>query len=218
MAIGLASMNPIPNSGAVMVQDKSRDKDLEKGFNNFSVAQDFNSDKLVTLDKKGRAIFRDSEELDEHAVAVYLINSPNVDRVMDQLIKEAEMDEIDKPIHNPSYIYEAFTGHKLLCEDQANIEPVLERVYLDKLSKKVNGIVDSFDSEVSGLPYKGKIDAHYPLEERPNGATSEEDGSVKFPMLAHTRVDADTCESILESILTGKGEEIVEDNEFGPVE
>ena len=218
MAIGLASMNPIPNSGAVMIQDKSRDKDLEKGFNNFSVAQDINSDKLITLDKKGKAIFRDSDELNEHTVAVYWINSYNADQVLNQLIQEAEMDEIDKPIHDSSYIYEAITGHKLLSEDQANIEPVLERVYLDKLSKKVNGIVDSFDSEVSGLPYKGKIDAHYPLEERPNGSTSEEDGSVKFPMLAHTKVDVDKCESILESILTGKGEEIVEINELGYTE
>ena len=214
MAMGLASMNPIPGPrvGVVMVHDKSEDKDLGKGFGNFSVTNDFNSQDLLSLDDKGKAIFKKSQELDESPVSVYYVNTVGADRVFNSLIKEACMDYDDRPEHGPSYIYETFTGKQLLCEDQADYDPLLEKVYLDKLSKKVNGIVDSFDSEAKGIMNKGTTDIHYPLEERPLGAAaSEEDGSVKFPMLAHTMIDPDKAEAIWESIITGKGEIDAED-------
>ena len=218
MAIGLASMNPMPGPqlGVVMVHDKLMDKDLTQGYSNYNVLRDFQSDEMLSLDKNGKVVSRKSKELDEHAVAVYLVREVQADAVYDSLLRETEIDYVDRPIHDRMFIYEVFTGHRLLCEDQADYDPLLERVYLDKLTKKVNGIVDGFDSEVKSIMAKGKTDGHYPLEERPNGAT-EEDSSVKFPMLAHATVfddiDMDKAEAILESILTGKGEEVVETDE-----
>jgi len=219
MAIGLASMNPIPGPqlGVVMVHDKPMDKDLTQGYSDYNVMRDFQSDEMLSLDKKGKIVSRKSRELDEHSVAVYLVNEIQADAVYDALLNESKLDYIDRPIHDPTFIYEVFTGHHLLCEDQADYDPLLERVYLDKLTKKVNGIVDGFDSEARSIMVKGKTDGHYPLEERPNGAT-EEDSSVKFPMLAHATmfegIDMNKAEAIFESILTGKGEEVVETNEY----
>lgn len=218
MAIGLASMNPMPGPqlGVVMIHDKPMDKDLTQGYSNYNVLRDFQSDEMLSLDKNGKVISRKSKELNEHAVAVYLVKEIQADAVYDSLLRETEIDYIDRPIHDPMFIYEVFTGHRLLCEDQADYDPLLERVYLDKLTKKVNGIVDGFDSEAKSIMVRGKTDGHYPLEERPNGAT-EEDSSIKFPMLAHTTVfdgiDMDKAEAIFESILTGKGEEVVETDE-----
>lgn len=214
MAIGLASMNPMPGPGlgVVMVHDKPADKDLTQGFGNYNVLHSFDDEDMLGLDRKGKIVSRKSRELDEHSVAVYVVRSIGADHVYDALLKEAELYYEDRPIHNPSFIYEVFTGSKLLCEDQANYEPVLERVYLDHLTKKLHGIVDSFDSELKSIAKPGTTDGHYPLEERPNGA-SEEDSSVRFPMLAQASIfdddEREKAEAILESILTGRGEEVV---------
>ena len=218
MSIGLASMNPMPGPqlGVVMVHDKPMDKDLTQGYSNYNVMRDFQSDEMLSLDKNGKVISRKSKELDEHAVAVYVVNEIQADAVYEALLQESKIDYVDRPIHEQTFIYEVFTGHRLLCEDQADYDPLLERVYLDKLTKKVIGIVDGFDSEARSIMVKGKTDGHYPLEERPEGAT-EEDSSVKFPMLAHATVfdgiSLEKAESIFESILTGKGEEVVETDE-----
>lgn len=214
MAIGLASMNPMPGPGlgVVMVKDEPADKDLAQGYSNYNVLHSFDDEEMLSLDKKGKVVSRKAKELDEHSVVVYLVRSLGADQVYDALLREAELDYDERPIHRPSFIYEVFTGNQLLCEDQAQYDPLLERVYLDKLTKRLNGIVDGFDSEAKGVLAPGKTDAHYPLEERPNGAT-EEDGSVRFPMLAQasafTDDDVEKAEAIFESLVTGRGEEVV---------
>jgi len=213
MAMGLASMNAMPGAriGVVMVQDKP-DKDLTQGWGSYSVTSDFDSDHVLGIDPNGKLATRKSKELNEHSVAVYQVRNLAANLIMAKLLREAQMDYDQRPVHNPSYIYEVFTGNKVLCEDQADYDPLLERVYLDKISKKMNGIVDSFDGDISTI-FKGRIDAHYPLEERPYGASSEEDGSVKFPMLASSIPDIEEMESVLESIMTGKDEVDVETDE-----
>jgi hypothetical protein len=220
MAMGLAMMNAIPGArnGALMIQNNyNRDTDLKDGWSSYSVTPGYDYQDGITLDDKGKLVKRKNSTLGE--VKVYSINTLNVDEVLNSLIEEVNLKYEDRPTHEREYLYEVFTNNKLLTEDQFDYDPLLERVYLDRISKQMSGAVDNIETEVNHNLMnntKNAKDSHYPLEEKPRSTPDEEDTSVNFPLLAEKELDRDEftklfTENSLEDIISGKGETIVED-------
>ena len=206
MSMGLASMNPMPGAvtGALMIKSKP-DKDLEKdGWADYYATKSFDNDDMLGM-HNGKVSLRKTSDLKE--CQVYIINAPKVDEIYNSLLKEA-LDE-DSEIHpDPGYIYSAFTGKYLLTDDQFNFDPLLERVYLDKLSKRLNADASNLENEYA-MKTLNKHEGFYPVKRE------EEDSNVNFPLLDHAVVDRNVYENLLDNYLDkfmkGEGEEIVED-------
>lgn len=206
MSMGLASMNPMPGAvtGALMIKSKP-DKDLEKdGWADYYATKSFDNDDMLGM-HNGKVSLRKTSDLKE--CQVYIIKANNVDEIYDKLLEEA-LDE-DSDIHpDPGYIYSAFTGKYLLTDDQFSFDPLLERVYLDKLSKRLNADASNLENEYA-MKTLNKHEGFYPIKK------DEEDANVNFPLLDHVVLDREEYEDILEEYLnkfiSGEGEEIVED-------
>ena len=162
-AMGLAGMNPVcgisSNHGSLMVNVMNHDKDLETGWGDYkAVTRSLDpNDNLYGIDPNGRVIAKHKFDVmdQKDIVEVFNIKTPNVDTIMESIEREASLPYDRRPVHSQSYIYEAFTGKKLLSEDQYTYDPLLERVELDKWSKILSGEADNMN------PPKEDKDANY---------------------------------------------------------
>ena len=207
MAMGLASMNPMAGAatGAIMIRQKP-DKDLETDpWSNYTVTRGFDNDSMLGMDN-GKLVFKKTKDLKE--CKIYIIKHPNTDKIFDALVEEAlKENQSYKP--DPGFIYSAFTGNYLLTDDQFDYDPLLERVYLDKLSKRLNADATNLENEYSQKELN-KHEGYYPVKK----VGDEDDASTNFPLLAHAQMDQeqlDLLEAYFNKIMTGEGEEIVDD-------
>lgn len=205
MAMGLASMNPMPSAAGGLFIRQKPDKDLENDpWSQYGVARDFDSNQRITMNN-GKVVIKDNKDLRE--CMVYKINSPFVDKVFYELVQEAN-DE-NKEVHQDiGYLYECFTNHILLTDDQIDYDPLLERVYLDKLSKQLNAGSVALDMEAAGREKKESKT----FETKRIG--DEDEANTFFPMLAAYMIkdeDLSKLNEYFDNFITGEGEEIVED-------
>ena len=207
MSMGLASMNPVVGgaTGAILIRQKP-DKDLENdSWGNYTVTRGFDNDSMLGM-SNGKIVFKKTKDLKE--CMIYIIKHPNTDEIFDALVEEAlKEDQSYKP--DPGYIYSAFTGHYLLTDDQFDYDPLLERVYLDKLTKRLNGDAANLEHEYS-MKELNKKDGYYPVKNLDN----EDDASPNFPLLAHKEIDTEHLQLLdeyFERLIKGEGEEVVED-------
>lgn len=206
MAMGLASMNPMPGAvtGALLIRQKP-DKDITDPWGSYGVTRGFDNDSMLSMDD-GKIVVKKTRDIRE--CKVYEIKAKDVDQIFDTLLKEAEnIDQKIKP--DPGYLYSAFTGHYLLTDDQFDYDPLLERVYLDKINKRLNGDASNLENEYS-MKALNKHDGYYPTKR----IGDEDDASPNFPLLAHKKYDAEDLVKLEQSyikFLNGEGEEVVED-------
>lgn len=207
MAMGLASMNPMVGgaTGAIMIRQKP-DKDLETDpWGSYTVTRGFDNSSMLGMDN-GKVVLKKTKNLQE--CKVYIIKHPDVDKIFDALLQEALSE--NKPTRpDPGFLYSAFTGHYLLTDDQFDYDPLLERVYLDKLSKRLNADAVNLENEYS-MKELNKKDGYYPVK----NIGDEAESTPNFPLLAHASIDPEKLkllEMYFNNILTGEGEEIVDD-------
>lgn len=207
MAMGLASMNPVvgASTGAIMIKQKP-DKDLETDpWSNYYVTRGFDNNSMIGI-KNGKLKFRDTSDLRE--CMIYEIKAPNTDKIFDKLLKDA-LTEQKALVEDDGYIYSCFTGHFLLTEDQLDYDPLLERVYLDKFTKKLNADATNLEMEYSTKDLNKK-DGYYPVKK----TGDEDDSSTIFPLLAHMELSdeqLDKLDEYFNLLLNGEGEEVVDD-------
>lgn len=146
-AMGLASMNPVmgvAGQGCMLVNVMNHDKDLELGWKDYKAvcrSMDPNDD-LYGIDQNGRILAKHKHDVMDSPDIVtecYIIKTPDVDKVMSSIEEEASLPYEDRPVHQYDYIYESFTGKKLLSESQLDLDPLLEKVELDKMSGVMSG-------------------------------------------------------------------------------
>jgi hypothetical protein len=146
-AMGLASMNPVigvSGQGCMLVNVMNHDKDLELGWKDYKAvcrSMDPNDD-LYGIDQNGRILAKHKHDVMDSPDIVtecYIIKTPDVDKVMSSIEEEASLPYEDRPVHQYDYIYESFTGKKLLSESQLDLDPLLEKVELDKMSGVMSG-------------------------------------------------------------------------------
>lgn len=207
MSMGLASMNPMPGAvtGALLIRQKP-DKDLEQDpWGTYGVTMGFDNNSMLSMDN-GKVVVKKTKDLRE--CKVYKILSENVDQIFQALVEEANKEDQEYK-QDPGYLYSAFTGHYLLTDDQFDYDNLLERVYLDKLSKRLNGDAANLENEYASKMLN-KHDGYYPVKK----VGDDDDPSPNFPLLAHTQLDDDDLEKLDEyynRFLSGEGEEIVQD-------
>jgi hypothetical protein len=104
-------------------------------------------------------------------------------------------------------LYEVFTNHKQYIEDQPNYDTLLEKVYMDKVSKAFEGIKDEVDSikkhDRTMTSHKLNLD---PMTTDKGDLDGE---GLCFPILASA--DLEKIDSEYEAILRGERDSIVED-------
>lgn len=146
-AMGLASMNPVmgvAGQGCMLVNVMNHDKDLELGWKDYKAvcrSMDPNDD-LYGIDQNGRILAKHKHDVMDSPDIVtecYIIKTANVDKVMSSIEEEASLPYEERPVHQYDYIYESFTGKKLLSESQLDLDPLLEKVELDKMSGVMSG-------------------------------------------------------------------------------
>ena len=146
-AMGLASMNPVmgvAGQGCMLVNVMNHDKDLELGWKDYKAvcrSMDPNDD-LYGIDQNGRILAKHKHDVMDSPDIVtecYIIKTANVDKVMSGIEEEASLPYEERPVHQYDYIYESFTGKKLLSESQLDLDPLLEKVELDKMSGVMSG-------------------------------------------------------------------------------
>ena len=146
-AMGLASMNPVmgvAGQGCMLVNVMNHDKDLELGWKDYKAvckSMDPNDD-LYGIDQNGRILAKHKHDVMDSPDIVtecYIIKTANVDKVMSSIEEEASLPYEERPVHKYDYIYESFTGKKLLSESQLDLDPLLEKVELDKMSGVMSG-------------------------------------------------------------------------------
>lgn len=146
-AMGLASMNPVmgvSGQGCMLVNVMNHDKDLELGWKDYKAvcrSMDPNDD-LYGIDQNGRILAKhkhDVMDAPDIVTECYIIKTANVDKVMSSIEEEASLPYEERPVHQYDYIYESFTGKKLLSESQLDLDPLLEKVELDKMSGVMSG-------------------------------------------------------------------------------
>ena len=146
-AMGLASMNPVmgvAGQGCMLVNVMNHDKDLELGWKDYKAvcrSMDPNDD-LYGIDQNGRILAKhkhDVMDAPDIVTECYIIKTPDVDKVMSSIEEEASLPYEERPVHQYDYIYESFTGKKLLSESQLDLDPLLEKVELDKMSGVMSG-------------------------------------------------------------------------------
>lgn len=160
--MGLASMNPVvgtnTNSGGTyIINNLSQDKDLQNS--NLSVSKTLNKkSSIITLDKKGKLVTKPIETLQNSLVEIFFVKN---DSNYGKLLEELSVDYNFRKTHNSDYIYELFTGNKLLTEDQIRYDPLLEQIDLPKLSKIISGEADNIKDQFNKMKTK-KISKYVP--------------------------------------------------------
>lgn len=210
MAMGLASMNPIPGGGvgALFIRQKP-DKDLERDpWAQYGVTSDFDSNDRITMNH-GKVVLKKNDDLRE--CMVYRINSDDALKIYAVLLKEASTNDEEKEVHDDlGYLYSCFTGHYLLTEDQLDYDPLLERVYLDKLSKSLRADAAVLDFEAVGRENKKESKTFETKK-----VDEEDDANTIFPMLAsYDIIEDEKLEKLNEYfdlLMSGEADEIVED-------
>ena len=146
-AMGLASMNPVmgvAGQGCMLVNVMNHDKDLELGWKDYKAvcrSMDPNDD-LYGIDQNGRILAKhkyDVMDAPDIVTECYIIKTADADEVMNKIEEEASLPYNQRPVHQYDYIYESFTGKKLLSESQLDLDPLLEKVELDKMSGVMSG-------------------------------------------------------------------------------
>lgn len=177
-SMGLAGMNPVvgmagPHHGSFIVNVMNHDKDLgddPQVYTGLARSLDID-DNLYGIDDTGRFYAKKKYEVmhQKDIVEVYKINSPNVDTITESIIKECLLPYNKRPVHSKSYLYEAFTGRRLLNEDQFYLDPIFEKVELDKMTAGLNGVVAGNDRTMN-MQHKGNKKAGYiPDNDYPSG-------------------------------------------------
>jgi hypothetical protein len=144
MAMGLASMNPIPGAtkqpthGVVLIRPEDEDKPK------YGVTSDFNANKYIALDSGNKPQIRDIKELDECGVEVFIIKDPASDVIFNKLVEMAGDPTLNRPLEGN--LYEVFSNHTQYTEDQYRYDPILEKVYMDKIEKTFEGIEKEVDN------------------------------------------------------------------------
>lgn len=186
-AIGLASMNPIPGKnkiGGLMV-NISTDKDLQgkNSWGNYRVMRDITDKYGAEVSNEGKLILVENTDLNDKNIEIYIIKSPFVDEVFNEIVDEINLHEQEKPIRAKSYLYEKFTGHNLYAPDQLDYDPLLEKIELEKLSKRLAGNDIELDK-------REKKDTYYSLGNpyRASGNQIEDDTSFS-PLMASGEID-----------------------------
>lgn len=147
MAMPLAAMNPVmgisSKAGSYLVNVTNHDKDLTSDFTGVASSLDMD-DNLYGLDNMGRFYSKHKYDImkKDDIVEAWEIKTDNVQALMEQVIKEASLPEERRPVHKES-IYEFFTGKRLLDESQYDMDPLLEKVELKKMSAALNGNLSS---------------------------------------------------------------------------
>lgn len=203
MAMGLASMNPIPGAtkqpthGVVLIRPE--DEDNPK----YGVTSDFNANKYIALDSSNKPQIRDIKELDECGVEVFLINDPAADQILSRLGEMASNPIINRPLEGN--LYEVFTNHTQYTDDQYKYDPILEKVYMDKIEKTFEGI----EKEVDNIKKHDRTMTSHKLNIDPmvTDRGDMDDEGLCFPLLASANIAE--IEEEYESILKGKGDTIV---------
>ena len=203
MAMGLASINPMVGANSspqgLMIKTKE-DNDLS----NYNVVNYYKDKKMIGLDKSGKVSMKETWDIMDEEVQVYYILNDNYNEIYKKLQEEALLEYKQRPIHESDYIYKLFTGNRIYTEDQPDYEPLLEKVYLDKLSKQLSN-----SSAVDSLSTKVKKDSHMPLGEKPFSMVGdEEDGDVRFPLLAGATLKE--LDKNIMNLLEGRNEEDAE--------
>lgn len=160
-AMGLASMNPVVGSnsgGTYIINNLNQDKDL-KNNSSISVSKTLNKNSnIISLDKKGKVISKPIDTLNNSLIELYYIkNDSRYEELLEELNKSYEM----RKMHDVDYIYELFTGNKLLTKDQMRYDPLLEQIDLPKLSKVISGTADNIKDQFNKMKTK-KIAGYQP--------------------------------------------------------
>ena len=161
-AMGLASMNPMvgttPNN-SVMLLHNIDDKDLSDGWDSYGLATTLDKDDAhITKDKNGKLVARPNKDLEGKLVEVYICKYENVQENFNTLY-----DILDTPYESRELkqsIYEMATGHVPLTENFAQIDHLLEKVELKKLSKIISSDADNMEREL-GQTDRLKNDGSY---------------------------------------------------------
>jgi hypothetical protein len=205
MAMGLASMNPIPGAtkqpthGVVLIRPEDEDKPK------YGVTSDFNANKYIALDSGNKPQIRDIKELDECGVEVFIIKDPASDAIFNKLVEMASDPTLNRPLEGN--LYEVFSNHTQYTEDQYRYDPLLEKVYMDKIEKTFEGI----QKEVDSIKQHDRTMTSHKLNLDPMTTDKGDlDGEgLCFPILASA--DLEKIDSEYEAILRGERDSIVED-------
>lgn len=161
-AMGLASMNPMvgttPNN-SVMLLHNIDDKDLSDGWDSYGLATTLDRDDAhITKDKNGRLIARPNKELEGKLVEVYICKYEKVQENFDALYSLLDTPYSDRVLKKS--IYEMATGHVPLTENFAQIDHLLEKVELKKISSIISSGAESMEREL-GQTDRLKNDGSY---------------------------------------------------------
>lgn len=162
-SMALAGMNPMvgtsTNAGSMLVNVMNRDKDLDNDGGAISGDCIALADKLGTddnlygLDVNGKitkAHRYDIMRKPEITHGFVIEDTEDNNNILEHIREEAEMDYNDRPVHEPNYFYEVFTGRKLLTEDQMEYDPNLIKVDMDTIREVVGYNLNKFSAVASG--------------------------------------------------------------------
>lgn len=167
--MGLAGINPVigTNNGIFITNYLSKtsftDPDLRNfDFSNLGICRTIDKDdKMIRLDKHGKLVVNKQKEiLNDSRIKLYKICTENCEEILSNLIEEIKIPYKERPVHNLSFLYEVFTGNILYSQDQLDIEPLLEKIELEKISKILNGEAENIENQY--LKIKGlKKESNY---------------------------------------------------------
>ena len=202
MAMGLASMNPIPGAvkqSVVLIKPQQQDEDKPK----YGVTNDYTSNNYIALDSDNKPQIRSMKELDESMVDVYIVKEENASDIFYKLAEMATHPNLNKALEGN--LYEVFTNHTQYVEDQPNYDPLLERVYMDKLEKTFEGI----EKEVDNIKKHDRDMTSHKLSLDPmvtNKGDMDGEG-LCFPILASA--DLELIDKKFNDIIEGRDDSIV---------
>ena len=182
-AMALASMNPIPGNyrGAILV-NTSDDKDLKDSWGNYRIMRDPSNRYGIEVNNDGKLDLVENTDLENKYISIYIVKSPNVDNVFNEVLDEIKLNIKDRKIRPKSYLYEVFTSHKLYSPDQLDYDIFLEKVELEKLSKSLSSEPD--------LDKQEKKDIHYSLGNPYRASGNQIEDEVSFgPLMAQTEIE-----------------------------
>lgn len=169
-AMALASMNPVVGAqgtaynkqGAILIDNLNHDKDIENSWGDYSVTRSLDkNDNILSIDHNGKIVNDSKNTLySNNLMDAYIIKTDNVDEIYNKLLEELNLDYDKRPVHDKNYLYEVFTGHKLLTSDQLKYDKLLECIgtELPKFSKVLSGSnTDQKEEKKDGKYFPDKI-------------------------------------------------------------
>lgn len=162
-SMGLAGINPIvgTNNGVFIANRLSSTTFADPDLKDFDISRICitrtidKDDRLIKLDKNGKLVTENQwKELGNSKIELYKICTEDCEEVMNNLLEELKLPYEQRPVHNLSFLYEVFTGNILYSNDQLDIEPLLEKIELEKISKIISG--DAINMENQYLKMKGQ--------------------------------------------------------------